>query len=386
MEKILNTDPCNVRSLSKIKILKGKRLGARPSLVINTTLRRVNRRSKSSMQGVTVAALLYPLFFFGGVVKAQKQPEISAIVPELRGLRLEQASQILLGHSLQVGKVSEISTGQATVGTIVQQSPLPNTPVNVGMPVNLVIEAASPAPPPPPDQGIQDNQIPPYSARRGPNDTLWIAVLLAIFGGAAITLSLSIRNRSRKRWQENSKKEEPPERCQHCTRYCRKIEIGLEPARRKIAYLILTSRDSASNKEGQNRQVSAEIVDRLNEAVTARRSGEKIENLEQRITLASQRLLQYTSEWVRPKGGVQDVSIDGHLRGGRVTCQFVLYHCKRKGDVNFWEEEKTWKATVKDERKEPVTVLYGLNPNEPTIPERLLPELAQSLTQFVMKV
>ena len=91
-------------------------------------------------------------------------------------------------------------------------------------------------------------------------------------------------------------------------------------------------------------------------------------------------------EWLRGETAPQDVDISGHLVGGKVTCQFILYHCKRRGNMNVWEEEEKWKATVEDKRDEHVGMLGGLNPAEPKIPERLVSELNRLLTEFIEKV
>lgn len=108
-------------------------------------------------------------------------------------------------------------------------------------------------------------------------------------------------------------------------------------------------------------------------------------SLQQVATVAGALLLQIM-EWLRSESVSRDVSIVGHLEGGKVTFQFILYHCKRRGTVNIWEEEDKWKETVKDERDEPVGILRSLDPVEPEVPEWLALELTRLLMQLTEKV
>jgi hypothetical protein len=79
------------------------------------------------------------------------------------------------------------------------------------------------------------------------------------------------------------------------------------------------------------------------------------------------------------------VRLVGYLQGGRVTYEFTLYHCKRVGMENVWDEEDTWRATVEDERAETVGVLADLDPTDDAAPEMRVEELARFLTAFLQK-
>ena len=219
---------------------------------------------------------------------------------------------------------------------------------------------------------------------------LLLPVVIVVGVAVVVTTTLTIKRsrtvRRHKRCQENAKEEEPPDTCQPCTRYCRKIELELKPARRKIARLSLRTGETVSSESSKESELPDEIVAGLNKVITSRRQREEAVRLQGQIASLADRTLEHVMEWLRGETAPQDVSITGHLEGGKVTCQFILYHCKRRGNMNVWEEEEKWKATVEDKRDEPVGILGGLNPAEPKIPERLVSELTRLLTEFIEKV
>ena len=225
----------------------------------------------------------------------------------------------------------------------------------------------------------------------GPGDdatlpTVAVVGVIAIAAIATFSIRHSIKFHRHKEWQEKAEEEEPQETCEPCTRYCRKIELEVEPALRKIAHLSLSTYDTVSSEQSKERQVKGEIVDGLNKAVRANRRREKPEKLQRQVAPLAQALLQQIMEWLRSEPAPRDVSIAGHLEGGKVTFQFILYHCKRIGNVNVWEKEDKWKATVEDKRDEPVGILRSLNPAEPSISEGLASELTQLLVRLIEKV
>ena len=213
-----------------------------------------------------------------------------------------------------------------------------------------------------------------------------IVVVVAAITGTTLTVRRSIKVRRRKEWHDKAKEEEPPETCQPCTRCCRKIELKLEPALHKIAHLSLSAYDPVSGEKSKERQVRGESVDELNNLIRTRRQREEPRQLQKQVATVAGALLLQIMEWLRSESASRDVSIVGHLEGGKVTFQFILYHCKRRGTVNIWEEEDKWKETVKDERDEPVGILRSLDPVEPEVPEWLALELTRLLMQLTEKV
>lgn len=242
------------------------------------------------------------------------------------------------------------------------------------------------------DNNQQDVEawIPAEEPSFEPPDLLLPAVVTAGVVVAAITLTITIRRsgsiRRHKKYQEDAKEEEPPETCQPCTRHCRKIELELKPARRKITHLSLRTIKTGSGEPSKEGEFPDNIVDRLNKVVRARQQGKETVRLQGQIASLADIMLKYIMKWLPGESAPQDVAVSGRLEGGKVTCQFILYHCKRRGNTNIWEEEEKWKAIVEDKRDEPVGVLGGLNPAEPEIPERLASELTELLMQFIEKV
>ena len=107
-----------------------------------------------------------------------------------------------------------------------------------------------------------------------------------------------------------------------------------EPARRKIAHLTLIAQDPVSGERSKTGRVEGGVVNALNKAVRARRRRQKPENLERLVAPVAGMLVQQIGEWLRGEPAPRDVFIVGHLAGGEVTFQFILYHCRRRGKVN----------------------------------------------------
>lgn len=231
--------------------------------------------------------------------------------------------------------------------------------------------------PPPPTEPPQEPD---------PVPLILIVVAIATLGGITLTIRHYTITQHHKKWQVEAKEEEPPEHCQYCTHHCRKIELVLDQAMRKIAYLSLGAYDPVHGELIKDGQVTGEIVDGLNKVVSARHRRADAETLQELVTPQAQALLQQIMGLLREELAPHDVSIAGHLEGGKVTCQFILYHCKRRGNVNIWEEEAKWEATIKDERDEPVGILHSIDPAELGISERLTPALTRLLMQFIEKV
>jgi hypothetical protein len=219
-----------------------------------------------------------------------------------------------------------------------------------------------------------------------PVPLILIVVTIATLGGITLIIRHYTITQHHKKWQVEAKKEEPPEHCQYCTHHCRKIELKLEPAMRKIAYLNLGAYDPGHGEQIKDGQVTGEIVDGLNKVVSARHRRANAEKLQELVTPLAHALLQQIIGSQCDELAPRDISITGHLEGGKVTCQFILYHCKRSGTMNIWEEEAKWKATIADERDEPVGILHSIDPAESGISERLTPALTRLLMQFIEKM
>lgn len=239
---------------------------------------------------------------------------------------------------------------------------------------------------PPPTEPTSSPTATPVLPEPDPLPLILIVVTIASLACITLIIRHHTITQQHKKWQMEAKEEEPPEHCQYCTHHCRKIELELEPAMRKIAYLYLGAYDPVHGEQIKEGQVTGEIVEGLDKVVSARHRRENAEKLQEQVTLLAHALLQQIIGSLRDELAPRDITITGHLRGGKVTCQFILYHCKRSGTMNMWEEEAKWKATIADERDEPVGTLHSIDPAESGISERLTPVLTRLLMQFIEKV
>jgi len=213
----------------------------------------------------------------------------------------------------------------------------------------------------------------------------WPLIRGCIGAAAAVSVTFVVlrfkKKKRRREWQEKAKETEPGETSKLDTRYCRKIELESEGAAYKIKYLNLNFVNSIS-EEKSNRKVRGEIVDWLNDAVIAHRQGEKTEELQTRLKNLADKLLQKSLKWLRAEKVPQHVSILAHLEGGKVTSQFILYQRKQRRNVNVWEEEDKWEATIDYKHDELVGTLHRLDPIDPNLSERQA-ELVGLLMKFM---
>ena len=221
-----------------------------------------------------------------------------------------------------------------------------------------------------------------------PNYLLFIVIVLGIAGGVTLTINRVRKNGIRKEWQAKAEEEEeePPESCQPCTRYCRKIKLEAKPALRKLQYLDLRAYDPTTGEESTAWQAKGTVVEELNKAVTAHRRRAQPEKLQDQVARLADAFLHHVMERLHDEPAPRDLALVGHLEGGELTCKFILCHCIQSGTGSVWKEEDTWTAKLRDERDEPVGTLHGLNPADPEIPEQVITELTRLLLQFIEKV
>ncbi|MEA2046268.1 MAG: CARDB domain-containing protein [Euryarchaeota archaeon] len=211
-----------------------------------------------------------------------------------------------------------------------------------------------------------------------PNEEIWVVLVATVALGALGGISLRrrrVRIRLRKEWQVKAEEGEPPEECQPCNHYCQK-KPELEPSLRKITDLDLVAYDPISGERIGKMQLESEIVDGLNEAVDAYRLRRDREKLREMVVPLSQVLLQHIGGWLQGES-LHDVSIVGRLKGYKVSCQFILWHCEK---VNEWVRKEEWKAVIEQKGDKSVGTLHSFDPAEP---DMLEPELTQLLIQFI---
>ncbi|MCI0560320.1 MAG: PASTA domain-containing protein [Nitrososphaera sp.] len=67
--------------------------------------------------------------------------EASVLVPNVIGMRKEEAVDLLQRYRFNIGQVTQKSTCRGRIETVVEQYPAPNTPAQLGSYVGLAIEA-----------------------------------------------------------------------------------------------------------------------------------------------------------------------------------------------------------------------------------------------------
>jgi hypothetical protein len=216
------------------------------------------------------------------------------------------------------------------------------------------------------------------------NWLIFAGICIVLLGGTLYKVRRIMRLWYRQGWQGKAEEGELPETCELGTRHCRKIELA--PARRKVVHLSLVALDPASDQPSRVRQLKGRVVDGLNRTLWARRQGEDPEKMQRMVASLAQALGRDTGRWLRRERGCRDVSITGHLQGNRVLYQFTVYRCQRRGIVNGWEEEDTWKAAINDERDVHVGILRSVYPSDREMEEPLLNEMKRQLTRFIETV
>ncbi len=276
--------------------------------------------------------------------------------------------------------VHALGIGESAVVAI--RLEIPVQPIGRSVPLIVAVDLANEIGEHSEDNNAQIIRIPPR-----------IPLYLVVIIGAGVVLALltpiirhTIKVQRRREWQEKADEAELPETCQPCTRRCRKIEIELEGGPRKITHLTLVKHVPGSDEKSRERKVIGKTVDRLNKAIRVSRRRRKPEKARRLVSPVVAALVQHITNWLRPETAPHDVFVGAHLAGAKVPFQFILYHCRRVGDANVWVEKDRWKATVADERDEPVAAIRSLDAAEPKMAERVTPELTRSLMEFVEKV
>jgi len=215
-------------------------------------------------------------------------------------------------------------------------------------------------------------------------------ILFPAIGAAAVLLAgigLSIRHyvklNHHKEWLGNAEEDEPPEVCQPCTRYCRKIELKFDPALRKLTYLVLRSYEKDNDMKKSEKRIIGEPVDDINELMAFNRKGKKPGDLQEKVAVLAEPLRYSATELLQGKHGPLNIEFIVHLEGGKATCQFTLYHCRRRGNASFWEEEDKWKMTVQDKCDRSLGALRVLEAGKNKASEGFTGEVTQLLMRFI---
>jgi hypothetical protein len=214
------------------------------------------------------------------------------------------------------------------------------------------------------------------------------------FGGGCVAIAVALltvghglRLKRRKKWQKNAKDKKPQLPCRESESYCQKERVKSEAKLTLRLYrvdkILIIPHEPESGREGSKVLVEEEIVDQLNQAIAARRLGEAVDDKSERVARIAHMILQTIDETLNTKTSSKDVTIVARLTGGEVEFEFTLYRCKKKGAVNVWEEEDSWKASIEDKRDEPFATLRGLSTTDFGSSDHRFIELTKQLIEFI---
>ena len=173
-------------------------------------------------------------------------------------------------------------------------------------------------------------------------------------------------------WQRRSRTDEPQGRCTVCTRYCRRTELELKPARRRIESLTCTSGDDVVAR------LNGQPVKALNRVVGRYRKRRPTAELRRTLQPIVERILHAVDA---ASVDAASVTLLARLTGGELECSFELYHCVAGPDGPTWSREAEWTATIADEREERVGGV-----TVPLAPAAAFAYLLEDLLTFVTKV
>ena len=235
--------------------------------------------------------------------------------------------------------------------------------------------------------GANDRALALAALRRPPSPANGFPgwALAALLGGGLPILSVGIgfgvRRRLRLQWQREATEEEPRERCSGRESHTRKLECKAKPALRKVEKLSLSVPEDEAEEGSREHEVEGRIVDALNRALRwrrlrmRRRSRQTVEPLGEQLAAEIER-------WLADRGGPLDVSVEAHLKGGKLECEYRRSKCVRDGSERVWKEISRWKGEVEDEATEPVAVVRV--PMQPR-PQRL-EQLVEALVALVERI
>jgi hypothetical protein len=210
---------------------------------------------------------------------------------------------------------------------------------------------------------------------RGSHATLAVsvgAVLLGLSAGLVFLLRAR-RMRVRGRWQREAS-DDRPETCEVPQSHVLRTDCKLKPALREVASLELAVGDEVRI------DVEGAIVDRLNDAVRARRL-RRHGRMQALVEPLGEQLAAEIERWLA-ESGPRDVAIGAHIKEGKLECEFTRSECVREGDRCRWRERQHWKGELEHEAEEPVCFAHV--PLEPR-PERVR-QLSAELLALVLRV
>jgi hypothetical protein len=204
---------------------------------------------------------------------------------------------------------------------------------------------------------------------------------------ALLTVGHGLRLKRRKKWQKNAKDKKPQLPCREYESYCQKQRVKSEAKLTLRLYrvdkILIIPHEPESGREGSKVLVEEETVDQLNRAIAARRFGEGLDKIRERVAPMAHMILHTIDEILNAKTSSKDVAVVARLMGSEVEFEFTLYRCKKKGAGNVWEKEDSWRASIEDERDMPLATFRGLSAVNFSPSDSSFVELTEQLIEFI---
>jgi hypothetical protein len=285
--------------------------------------------------------------------------------------RRRTLSSLEAGHSSTIDflyRVPQRTRGRKPRFTLVAE-PAPRELVLANNRISATVKVPPPPRPPPPSPGPT-----------GPGWTL-IASVGGVLLGVAVGLTLAVRGRRlrlRARWESQATAGRP-KTCNVPQSHVLRVDGKPKPALRKIETLELIAAETDADEE-QRKSLEGTFVETLNRALWAHRLRRR-RRLQALTEPLGEQLVAEIERWLVEDDG-REVTIDAHVKGGKVECEFTRSECVRDGNSCRWEERQTWKRELEHKVAGPVSRVHV--PLEPRS-ERVL-QLGADLRALVERI
>lgn len=194
---------------------------------------------------------------------------------------------------------------------------------------------------------------PPDEPRGGGDDwggLGWVVILgvgaLAVAGVTlAVTVTLKIRKSAlQKQWQTQAQEQDLPETCQSGTHYVKREKPEVKPGRWKVTGLKVMLYDASSRQRGVAREVSSELVERIDKAARNRLLWGDSGKLAEETAAIGRELIALVLAWQSLAEAGRDVYVEPIIEGGEASVKFILYRCT--GQPGRWKKMMEWEAKV----------------------------------------
>jgi hypothetical protein len=202
----------------------------------------------------------------------------------------------------------------------------------------------------PPEPGPQPPDEPGVGGGDDWEGLGWIVILgvgaLAVAGVTlVVTVMLKIRKTAlQKQWQTQAQEQDLPETCQSGTHYVKREKPEVKPGRWKVTGLKVTLYNASSRQRGVAREVSSELVERIDKAARNRLLWGDSGKLAEETAEIGRELAALVLAWQSLSEAGQDIYVEPRIEGGEASVKFILYRCT--GQPGRWKKVMEWEAKV----------------------------------------